>query len=147
MRPITAIRELYKGKDVQAWGGPQKGTQTIKGENWQSYIATPPFSEYVSGHSNFSRTAATILQSYTGSDNFEGCTVIEKGCSGIEKAFVPKQEITLEWATFTEAAEQAGLSRLYGGIHFTKGNQDGQHLGKEIGKAAWERALTYFNNN
>ena len=147
VRPITAIRELYKGKDVQAWGGPQKGTQTIKGENWQSYIATPPFSEHVSGHSNFSRAAATILQSYTGSDNFEGCTVIEKGCSGIEKASVPKQEITLEWATFTEAAEQAGLSRLYGGIHFTKGNQDGQHLGKEIGKAAWERALTYFNNN
>jgi hypothetical protein len=146
-RPITAIRELYKGKDVQAWGGPQKGTLTIKGENWQSYIPTPPFPEHVSGHSNFSRAAATILQCYTGSDNFEGCTVIEKGCSGIEKASVPKQEITLEWATFTEAAEQAGISRLYGGIHFTKGNQDGQQLGKEIGKVVWERALTYFNNN
>jgi len=147
VRPITAIRELYKGKDVQAWGGPQKGTQTIKGEDWQPYIATPPFPEHVSGHSNFSRAAATILQCYTGSDNFEGCTVIEKGCSAIEKASVPKQEITLEWATFTEAAEQAGMSRLYGGIHFSKANQDGQQLGKEIGKASWERAMIYFNNN
>lgn len=145
-RPITAVRELYKGRDVQAWGGPHKGTQTIKGECWQSYIATPPFPEHVSGHSTFSQTAATILQCYTGSDNFGGCTIIEKGSSIIEKGTTPKQDITLEWATFTEAAEQAGMSRLYGGIHFGKANQDGQQLGKDIGKAAWERALLYFND-
>ena len=146
VRPVTAIRELYRGKDIQAWGGPSKGTQTIKGENWQSFIATPPFPEHVSGHSAFSRAAATILQCYTGSDDFEGCTVIDKGCSAIEKASAPKQDITLEWTSFTAAAEEAGISRLYGGIHFTKGNQDGQELGKDIGKAAWEKALAYFND-
>jgi hypothetical protein len=146
VRPVTAVRELYKGKDVQAWGGPHKGTQTIKGECWQPYIPTPPFPEHVSGHSTFSQAAATVLQCYTGSDNFGGCTVVGKGSSLIEKGTTPKQDITLEWATFTEAAEQAGMSRLYGGIHFSKANLDGQQLGKEVGKAAWERALSFFND-
>jgi hypothetical protein len=146
VRPITAVRELYQGKDIQAWGGPHKGTQTIKGENWQPYIATPPFAEHVSGHSTFSRSAAVILQCFTGSDDFGGCTVIEKGCSEIEKGTTPKQDITLEWPTFSDAAEEAGLSRIYGGIHFNRGNQDGQKLGENIGKCVWEKALFYFND-
>ncbi|HRO45277.1 DUF6851 domain-containing protein [Agriterribacter sp.] len=146
VRPVTAIRELYRGKDIQAWGGAHKGRETIKGEEWQSYIATPPFPEHVSVHSTFSRAAATILQYYTGSDQFGGCTVIEKGCSAIEKGTVPTQDITLEWDTFTAAAEQAGKSGLYGGTHFSKGDRDGQKLGAEIGKCVWEKALFYFND-
>ncbi len=146
VRPITAVRELYKGKDIQAWGGPHKGTQTIKGENFQSYIATPPFPEHVSGHSNFSRSAAVILKSYTGSDHFDGCTEVKKGSSLIEPGTSPKQDITLEWPTFTDAAEQAGISRIYGGIHFTKGNKDGQNLGEQIGTNGWQKAKFYFND-
>jgi len=146
VRPVTAIRELYKGINVQAWGGPHKGTQTIKGETWQSFIATPPFPEHVSGHNPFSCAAATILQCFTGSDNFGGCTTIERGCSVIEKGTTPKQDVELEWATFSDAAEQAGLARLYGGIHFTKAIQDGQKLGEMIGKAVWEKSLLYFND-
>ena len=146
VRPITAIRETYRGKAIQAWGGPHKGTQTIKGENWQPYISTPPFAAHVSGHSNCSRAAATILKSYTGSDYFNGCTVVKKGSSAIEPGITPKHEIELEWPTFTDAAVQAGLSRLYGGIHFAKANQDGQKLGEAVGKGAWEKAMFYFND-
>ena len=145
-RPFTVIRELYKGKDVQAWGGPHKGTQTIKGESWQSYIATPPFPEHVSGHSTFSKAAAVILNCFTGSDHFGGCTTMGKGSSVIEKGATPKQDILLEWESFTEAAEQAGMSRVYGGIHFAKANLDGQQLGKSIAKISWEKALFYFND-
>lgn len=144
-RPITVIRDMYKGKDVQAWGGPNQGMQTIKGELWQPYIPTPPFPEHVSGHSTFSAAAATILECFTGSGEFGGCTVIDRGSSKIEKGLTPRQEITLEWATFSEAAEQAGLSRLLGGIHFQKANMDGQQLGKSIGLSAWKKALHYFN--
>lgn len=146
VRPVTAIRELYCGKEVKAWGGPHQGTKTIKGENWQPYIATPPFPEHVSGHSTFSGAAATILQCYTGSDDFGGCTEIEKGSSSVEKETTPKQDITLEWSTFSEAAEQAGMSRLYGGIHFMLSHQSGQKLGKEIGQVVWKKALFHFND-
>ena len=62
IRPITAIRLLNKNKTIQAWGGPQQGTQSIAGETWQSYIPTPPFPEYVSGHSTFSAAGAHVLQ-------------------------------------------------------------------------------------
>lgn len=144
-RPVTVIHELYMGKDIEAWGGPNKGKQVIKGEKWMSYIPTPPFPEQVSGHSTFSASAATILECFTGSDNFGGCTLVEKGSSTIEKGTTPKQDITLEWASFSEAAEQAGLSRMLGGIHFAKANIEGQQMGKKIGVACWDKAQFFFN--
>ena len=146
VRPVTAIRELYWGLDIQAWAGPGKGTRTIKGENWNSYIATPPFPEHVSGHSTFSRAAATILKQFTGSDEFGGCSTICKGSSTIEPGITPCVDIVLDWPTFTSAAEQAGLSRLYGGIHFKNGNEEGQKLGLHIGISVWEKSKFYFND-
>ncbi len=145
VRPITALRELYKNKEVQAWGGPHKGTQTIKGENWMPYMPTPPFGEYTSGHSTFSRAATIILKNFTGSDDFGGCTIVKKGSSEIEKGTSPHQDVTLEWQTFTAAAEEAGKSRLYGGIHFAKANSEGQTLGEKVAKCVWEKVLVHFN--
>jgi hypothetical protein len=146
VRPVTAIRELYRGQKVQAWGGPFQGCKTINGEDWLPYIATPPFAEHVSGHSNFSRAAAVILSCYTGSDKFGGYTIFEKGCSSIEPDKTPQEDIKLDWPTFTDAAEQAGMSRLYGGIHFMLGNLEGLKLGEAIGQNAWEKAQFYFNS-
>ncbi len=74
VRPITAVRELFKGRRVLAWGGPFRGTRPIAGEEWHPYqtesFVTPPFAEYVSGHSSFSTASAEILKLFTGSDNF-----------------------------------------------------------------------------
>lgn len=146
VRPVTAIRELYKEQEVSAWGGPRQGTQTIRGECWQPYIPTPPFPEYVSGHSAFSTAAATILRCFTGRDDFDGCFHFKKGSSSIEPGTTPKNDITLDWPTFTLAAQQAGMSRMYGGIHFMQANQGGQQLGLEVGQLAWERAKLFFND-
>lgn len=146
VRPITAIHELFKGQKVKAWAGPGQGTKEIPAEDWRSYIPTPPFPEYVSGHSTFSGASATILRCFTGSDKFEGCTTIEKGRSQIEQGITPKEDITLDWPTFTEAAEQAGMSRLYGGIHFMQANETGLELGRNIGQCTWKKALFFFND-
>lgn len=146
VRPITAIRELFKGKRVKAWAGPGQGTVEVPAEEWQPYIPTPPFPEYVSGHSTFSGASATILRCFTGSDTFEGRTTVEKGGSRIEPGTTPAEEIILDWPTFTEAAEQAGMSRLYGGIHFMQANETGLELGRNIGQYAWEKALFFFND-
>lgn len=149
VRPITAIHKLYYGKKIEGWAGPNLGTQTILGQNWKPYqpldLVTPAFAEHVSGHSNFSRSAATILSCFTGSDDFNACATFKKGESVIEEG-KPLNDVELRWSTFTEAAEQAGLSRLYGGIHFRKGNEDGLKLGEEVGRCVWEKALFYFNN-
>ncbi len=147
VRPVTAIHYLFENEDVQAWSGPCKGTRTIKGSQWQPYLDTPPFAEHVSGHSTFSRAAAVVLKNFTGSDAFGGCYTVKRGSSKVEpNCNIPCIDINLSWPTFTDAAVQAGLSRMYGGIHFRKGNEAGQKLGNYIGTQAWEKAAFLFND-
>ena len=58
---------------------------------------------------------------------------------------MPAQPITLSWTNFQYAAEQAGLSRQYGGVHFEHGDTDARAAGAKVGDNAWAKALTYFN--
>src|SRR5262245_12348598 len=148
VRPITAIRYLFKGQRVKAWGGPFRGSHYIFGEDWQPYqpasFITPPFGEYVSGHSAFSMASAEILKSFTGSDDFGASVSLPAGSSRIEPGLTPASDITLKWETFTGAAEEASLSRLYGGIHFTDGNAYGRIMGRKIGAEVWKKSQAYF---
>jgi hypothetical protein len=149
VRPITAIRWLFHGKTITAWAGPGKGTQPIAGEDWFPYqstsFPTPPFAEYSSGHSNFSAAGAEILRLFTGSDRFGGSVTVPRGSSGVEPGLVPASDVTLTWPTFSDAADQAGLSRRYGGIHFAQGDLDARATGRAAARACWEKALTYFD--
>jgi hypothetical protein len=154
VRPITAVRWLMRGKTIQAWGGPYKGPSYIKGEDWIPYQPpndpTPPFAEYTSGHSTFSMAAAEVLTAFTGRGNFEMTVTIPAGSSRVEPRTathpgVPAKPITLKWTNFRYAAEQAGKSRQYGGIHFEDGDNHAREAGAAVGKQAWAKALTYFN--
>ena len=93
VRPITAVRTRMKGKLVLAWAGPDKGTRLIRGETWTPYQAatfpTPPFPEYVSGHSTFSAAGARVLQQFTGSDLFGARVTIRPGSSFVEPGITP----------------------------------------------------------
>jgi hypothetical protein len=148
VRPITAIRELFRGQLVQAWGGPYKGRQWIDGGTWFPYqpttFPTPPFPEYASGHSTFSAAGAEILKLFTGSDCFGDSVSFDRGSSSIEPGAVPASPITLSWPTFSAAANQAGMSRRYGGIHFEQADLDGRALGREVADQAWAKARTYI---
>jgi hypothetical protein len=154
VRPITAARWLQRGKIIQAWGGPYKGPSYIKGEDWIPYRPpndlAPPFGEYASGHSTFSGAPAEVLTGFTGWGNFELTVTIPVGSSRVEPRTdthpgVPAKPITLKWTNFRYAAEQAGLSRQYGGVHFEHGDKDARAAGASVGKNAWAKALTYFN--
>jgi hypothetical protein len=144
-RPVTAIRHLFGGRPVRAWAGPYQGTQLIDGSTWTSYVATPPFAEFVSGHSAFSAASAEILRRFTGSDEFGARVTIAAGSSPVEPGLVPGEEVTLSWQTFSDAADEAGLSRRYGGIHFEAGDIEGRALGRRIAGTVWEKAVAYFN--
>lgn len=149
VRPITAIRYLMKGKTIQAWGGPFVGTVRLSGEMWSPYQAstfvTPAFPEYVSGHSTFSAAAAEILKRFSGSDLFGLSYVVKAGSSMFEPGIVPAQDLTLSWSTFSEAADEAGLSRRYGGIHFVAADLDGRKLGRQVGASVWEVGQSYIS--
>jgi hypothetical protein len=139
VRPISAIRSIFKGKDIKTWDN-----QTIKGEDWQSYIPTPPFAEHVSGHSTFSATAAAIFEAFTGSDAL-GMSVEIEACSSKISPNLPTKDTVLCWDTFKDAADEAGMSRQYGGIHFENGDVQGRLLGEKIAACVWAKAAHYFN--
>ncbi len=151
VRPITAVRYVKAGKKVRAWAGPGLGTQVIDGDRWLPYqpanFRTPPFAEFVSGHSTFSMAAATVIRLFVGSDAYGDCASFPPGSSKIEPGTVPAQALTLCWKTFTEAAEEAGISRLYGGIHFRQGNLAGQAMGRQVGEQVWRTAQSYFSGD
>ena len=149
VRPITAIRVAFQGEPIRAWAGPGQGTQTILGEQWFPYqpttFPTPPFPEYSSGHSNFSAAGAEILRQFTGSDRFNGSVTFTAGSSRVEPGLTPANDLTLAWPTFTDAADQAGISRRYGGIHFQQGDLDARTTGRQAAQGCWLKAQTYFN--
>jgi hypothetical protein len=154
VRPITAVRWLKKDQLIQAWGGPYQGTKTIRGEDWLPYqranFVTPSFPEYLSGHSTFSAAAAMLLKSAIGSDTFGMSVTIAAGSSTVEprtdtQPGVPVAPVTLSWKSFTAAADQAGISREYGGIHFNDGDFEARQAGEDVGLQTWSKAKSYFN--
>ena len=148
VRPITAIRTLFHGQTVRAWAGPYRGTKLIDGSAWFPYqpttFPTPPFPEYSSGHSNFSAAGAEILKRFTQSDRFGASVTLPAGSSRVEPAAVPGSDVTLSWSTFSNAADQAGISRRYGGIHFEQGDLDARATGRIAARLVWERARAYW---
>lgn len=112
-RPITAIRQA---DEVPT-------TASLADDTWTPLLPTPPFPEYVSGHSTFSAAAATVLASFFGTDDVPFTTVSD--------ALGPA--VTRSFTGFSAAAAEAGLSRIYGGIHFRSGNLAGAATGRLIG--------------
>jgi hypothetical protein len=149
VRPVTAIPLLFRGKKIRAWGGPGKGTIEMDGELWIPYqpatFPTPPFPEYVSGHSTYSAAAARILELWTGSDRFGDSVILAKGSSKIEPGITPAKPIVLQWKSYTDAADEAGISGRYGGIHFKAADVAGRRLGRIVADKAWQRAQSYFD--
>ena len=74
VRPYTLVHDYYKNKVIQAWGGPEKGMVSMKGNQWRPYspdtFLCPPFPSYVSGHSCVSGACSEALRLFTGSDEF-----------------------------------------------------------------------------
>jgi hypothetical protein len=149
VRPITAIRERYKNQQVTSWLGPGKGFGHVLGQDWMPYqalnVVTPPFPEYVSGHSTFTAAGRTILALFYGTDNFNAQVTIPAGSSSFEPGITPRKPVVLTWKTLTDAADQAGMSRRWGGIHVQTGDMDGRALRKLVGYDDWNMAQTFIN--
>jgi hypothetical protein len=148
VRPITGIRVQYYNQYINSWLGPNNGYGLVLGQNWIPYqalnVVTPAFPEYPSGHSTFTAAGATILAAFTGGDTF-GVTVTIPAHSSQFESNTPAQAITLSFATFSDAANSAGMSRRYGGIHFVSGDYGGRGLGRQVAQFVWGTAQNYIN--
>ncbi len=112
-RPVTAIRE----------GDTDGNLLTVKDSYWESLIITPPFPDYISGHSTFSGAAAAVLSLFYGTPRIRFTT----GSDALPG-------VVREFRSFFEAADEAALSRLYSGIHYRSANEDGLQTGVAIGE-------------
>jgi hypothetical protein len=154
VRPITAIRSLYANTLITSWLGPYKGYGKVLGKYWLPYqdptVVTPPFPEYVSGHSTFSAAGETVMVAFFGTNNFGAKVTIKAGSSKFEPrdathVGTPAKDVVLSWKTLTDASDEAGWSRRWGGIHFESGDQQGRALGRLAGYDVWTKAQDYFN--
>jgi hypothetical protein len=142
---------------VRSWRGEPGDRKTelggvgwVRAVEWMPYqrrtFVTPAFPGYISGHSTFSRAAAVVLSELTGSPAFPGGLAsyrFEPGYLFFERG--PSAPVMLEWATYFDAADQAGQSRLWGGIHVRQDDLDGRRTGAVVGESALELARTYFD--
>jgi hypothetical protein len=106
-------------------------------------FVTPAFPGYVSGHSTFSSAAARVMELFTGSAFFPGGLGEFTASANAYLVFEagPSRTTALQWATYYDAADQAGQSRIWGGIHIWPDDRDGRVLGRGIGTAAFGKAL------
>ena len=164
--PLAGDRKENIGKiKLYAWQGPfsvadptshlgptqTAGAGWILAENWYPYQAktfiTPPYSGYISEHSAFSCSAAEALTLLTGDAYFPGGlgefrVKADSNFLRLEKG--PSTNVTLQWATYRDAADQASLSRIWAGTHPPFDDIPGRVVGTKIGTAAFRFAQKYF---
>lgn len=92
-------------------------------QNWKPILQTPPFPEYTSGHSVVSGAASTILTNVFG-DNF----------SFDDDTEVPYGLPVRSFTSFKQAADEAAISRMYGGIHYRAAVEVGVKQGRDLGQ-------------
>ena len=164
-RPIQKLRQFkYNTAISQAWNNQ------ILGQYWLPYqetnFVTPPFPDFVSGHSTFGTTFARLIDYLQGSDqivlknpiinnditalltpilnantyvNFSMNNVfIFPKTSQVQTNVVPASSVILKWSTWSDVCVSCGLSRIYGGIHVQSSNTAGNYLGRMIGDHIWD---------
>jgi len=144
---------------IRAWQGDPADPETeiggvgwIRAIEWMPYqrdtFVTPPFAGYISGHSTFSRAAAEVMSCLTGDIFFPGGmgTFTAEAYDYLEFENGPTEDVQLQWATYYDAADEAGISRLWGGIHPRVDDFPGRIMGSEIGIAACAKAQEFYGD-
>ena len=104
--------------------------QTNINRGWQPYVETPPFPEYVSGHSIGSGAAAETLTRLFGAQAFEDRT---------HAIYRHEEQFVRSYTSFEAAASEAAISRLYGGIHYRSAIENGLRQGRCVGSAVSDK--------
>jgi len=161
IRPATAIPYHFQDSEIEGWRGPGKGMGTISATDWRPYqwpsVVSPAHAEFPSGHSVFAAAGARMLLLFTGSDRFHdpdvmvgdfngdgieepvGAQTIPAG-EGLFEPDMPDEAVTLTWPTFSDAAAECGIARLYAGVHIRDSMIHGATIGRSVATHSYTRA-------
>lgn len=147
-----ALRWYVGEVAVRAWPGEPGDrdddytpVQWMRARDWIPYqrrtFVTPAFPGFTSGHSTFSRAAAEVLTEYTGSPWFPGGLheYVARANDYLVFETGPSVDVRLQWASYYDASDQAGQSRLWGGIHIWPDDRVGRINGDRVGRAVAAR--------
>ena len=129
LRPETAIRAR----------APQFGNsdpRVVLQPNWRSYIPSPEFPAYPSGHSTFAAAGAEMIALILGSDDASF-----SGRSPDLVLWPQLRDVTRRWTSLSAMAEENGMSRLYGGVHWELDHTEGAKAGRAIARQAFHSTL------
>lgn len=129
---ISCWDEKYRSDRIR----PETAIRKYIDPTYQPMLQTPPFPEYLSGHSTISTTAAVILTHFFG-DNYAYTDTIEEKYGLGRRSF----------SSFMQASEEASISRLYGGIHYMDAITRGQDQGREVGNWILEGYEKYLKKS
>jgi hypothetical protein len=102
---------------------PESAINKYVDQSWEPYIQTPPFPSYTSGHATISAAAAEVMSHWFGDKfAFRDTSLLEFGVE------------SRSFGSFRDAAKEAAMSRLYGGIHYRFDNEMGGKYGAELGR-------------
>ena len=124
---ICCWDEKYRSNRIR----PETVIRQYIDPNWTPLLQTPPFPEYLSGHSTVSAASATILTHFFG-DNF----------SFIDSAEINYGLPPRNFTSFKAAAKEAAISRFYGGIHFMDAIDNGFMQGEKVGEWVLQKTAT-----
>lgn len=169
IRPLTVLQCALRGQTITAWRGPYRGVGEFKvmgNDTWTTFVATPSFPGYPSGHSSVSAAGMVAMRALFGVEiKSANCVVLERGRSRIEgfipegnpgyakgftdvankgyrsRGYSPAKDITICWKSWNRYAELVSASRIFGGIHTTTDVVQGEKIGKRAAKAM----VTYMN--
>lgn len=130
VRPETAIRQR-----ADRFGNPALVGQ--RQADWTSLIPTPGFPAYTSGHSTFSAASARMIANFIGRDD------VRFSSASPDLVNWPEQltGVRRSWSSLWQAAEEAGASRLYGGIHWDADNDEALDIGRELADYVFAHAI------
>ncbi len=123
---ISCWDEKYRSNVIR----PETYINAHVDESWRPLLQTPPFPEYTSGHSVISSAVAEVLTHWFGDD-----------IAFLDATEVPYGLPTRQFKSFRQAAQEASVSRLYGGIHYRPAIENGQKQGKQIGEWVLKRIV------
>lgn len=146
-RPQALVHTLHATDSLYGWMGEGRGWGVISGSEWRPYspaeFLCPPFPSYPSGHSTVSSACASVLRAFTGSDEFNYSVTLDPGALTEPDNVGPS--VTLTFATLSETAEAAGISRILGGYHIAIENTVGLELGNQVAKRVWTKYQSLRN--
>lgn len=125
LRPETSIRQ-------RATAFSNADSRVVRQSNWRSYIPTPPFPAYTSGHSTFGAAGAEMISLIQGGDR-----ISLNGQSPDLVIWPQLRGITRHWSSLNQIAEENGMSRLYGGVHWSLDHTQAMQAGRSIARQAF----------